>query len=257
MSAIADRRSMLLLTAVVVTLLTLSVVPASGERAPNAPVPTTLRTVHSQVAAGYVGNITTGTLTKVSGKWNLPVIRCNASDPNFQMLSIFMGLLNRTGGAEAAVLVVAICVTGETHTPYTLLAKFPSDPNFVNMSITVKAGDTLKAYVAVNPTTHSAQARVDDITSKQVATRTGTSHAKYMSAEWIASRYQSTDLAVFSPAVTFNSCTVVRSGTTIPLSHMNLVTKFVMVDAGSRTVASTSALSSTGTRFRLTFVRPN
>jgi hypothetical protein len=246
-----------MMTALVAVILASSVAPVSANQSPPSLVTTTIKTVHSQVVAGYVGNVTSGTLTKVTGEWKLPTIHCNSSDPNFQMLSIYMGLLNKTGGAQAAISVVAICVTGETQTPYTLLAKFPSDPNFVNMSIAVKAGDTLKAEVAVNPSTHSTMARVDDITTGKVATRTGTSFAKYTSAEWIASRYLTTDLAIFSPPLTFSSCSVVHSGSTIPVSHMSLVTKFTMVDASKKTLASTSALSGTGTKFTVTFVRPN
>lgn len=222
----------------------------------NQPASTpAVRTVRSQLSAGYVGNVSSGSLMGAAARFNLPTIRCNLSDGNFQWFSLLVGVSNSTGGLHNGILVFAACVPGYDTPTYTLQAELWTDPGFSNMSLAVKAGDSLQVMIQTKSSTGSDVIRVTDLTTGKSASRSGIGMASDTSAWMYITHYNGTDLASFTP-VNFTNCAVVRAGALVPLSKVPLLTRFVMADAAGKTMAYTSPLYS-GTRFSVTFARPS
>lgn len=209
--------------------------------------------------AGYTANVTSGTLTKVSGKWNVPPVTCQPSLNHQQGLLVVMSLYSTT--TSLSVGLVVACPLGSSTPTYTVVAYFyPADVGIVRLPLTVNPGDMLSASITVNPSTNKVVGKIADTTTGFSATRpekvsgaSTTNGALWKVEPWPPG--PATYLAEFTFHVKFSSCSVVHSGVKMAISQLDFLTKGVMVDSNNKIIAKTSVLSSTAMSFKVTFVR--
>jgi hypothetical protein len=190
--------------------------------------------------AGY--SATGGTFTKVSATWKQPAATCTAATA---YSSFWVGLDGDGTNTVEQIGTDADCSGGKPvyYAWYEMYPKFP-----VNLSLTIRPGDTLSASVTTNGTGSFTLTIRDTTSGRSFTTVQRLRHAKLGSAEVIAEAPSSggvLQLANFG-SVGFSAATV--NGQPIGNFHPDRIN---MV-SGTTTKATTSALSN-GTAFSVTW----
>ena len=190
--------------------------------------------------AGY--SASGGTFTKVSATWKQPTATCTAATA---YSSFWVGLDGDGTNTVEQIGTDADCSGGKPvyYAWYEMYPKFP-----VNLSLTIRPGDTLSASVTTNGTGSFTLTIRDTTSGRSFTTTQKLRRAKLGSAEVIAEAPSSGSvlpLANFG-SVAFSAATV--NGQPIGNFHPDRIN---MV-SGTTTKATTSALSN-GTAFSVTW----
>jgi Peptidase A4 family len=210
--------------------------PAPRHGAPN-------HRITRSTSTNWAGYSATGsTYHSVSATWKQPSASCTASDA---YASFWVGLDGDGSNTVEQIGTDADCSGGSPvyYAWYEMYPKFP-----VDLSLTIKPGDSLTAGVTTDGNGNFTLTIRDATTGKSFTTTQKLRHAKLASAEVIAEAPSSggvLPLANFG-TVGFSAATV--NGQPIGTFHPDRIT---MV-SGSTTKASTSALSG-GTAFSVTW----
>lgn len=248
------------LGAVVVLMLGPSLGVIAGSVATTVPAatpPGLTFGVESLNWAGYAVTGSTGSVTKVTGSWIQPAVKCTSSSTYAAFWDGIDGYGSDTveqGGS------LAYCVGGSAY--YYAWYEFYPAASVGIPSITVHPGDKISVTVTYSKSASDFSIKVQD--GSQSYTKTGTViGAERRSAECIAERPEvgSTlaHLADFASAefgadhTATIGCGATVSGTTASLGSFATVTAINMVDTSGKLLSTTSALSSDRSSFTETW----
>jgi hypothetical protein len=233
--------------------LTPSIGPIQLEGADDADSPTPSAT--SLNWAGYA--VTASDLTGVAGSWIVPKYHC-LKTPNSNS-TVFVGLdgYPSTNTTLEAIGTASNCV-GTKYQYYAWYELYPS--TYVQISgFSVSSGDAILAEIIYSASTFTFTI-MNDTTGKTFTTTGKLSGAKRSSAEWIVAKPSSLPpLMDFGTVNSGGDYTLILgtdwamdSSITGGIGLFSTKTKINMVDGGV-TDASTSALTSDGTSFSVTW----
>jgi hypothetical protein len=207
---------------------------------------------------GYVGSVTSGTITKISASMNAVGVSCQPSLSQGQSLVIVFGPSNSGNPSIFASLAVVMdCVKGSSIASYKATASFGGVGGFV-LPITIKPGDQISASITLNLATKNVMVKLTDLTSGKSASHSAVvKGAAFDSAGWEMGVDGSIGsfLAKFTTPIKYSGCSVVDSGTMLTISQLSSVTEVTFVDSSGHTLAQPTALSSTGNSFKVNWVR--
>lgn len=213
---------------------------------------------NSDYYAGYQGTVSSGQVTQVNAKWNIPQVTCQPALPVFQLAGQQTGIGN--GKYQVTVGIEVYCSPGSS-TPYVSATISYSRKGATVVPLgsrQLAMGDTVKVQISINLSTDLVTMKITDTTSgfKWSLSRTLTWASSANNPDWLVYGYYngSQDLAQFTKAIKFSGCNVVVSSTTVPISSLSGVTALTLVDGSNNVLARPSALSAQGTSFKVAFV---
>lgn len=195
-------------------------------------------------STNWSGYVTTGArYTSVSGTWTEPSATCAAGQTAYS--SFWVGIDGDTTNTVEQTGTDADCSSG-TPTYYAWYEMYPKYP--VNLSYTVRPGDTVSASVTTDGAGHFTLTITDGTRGWSYTTHQYLKKARLGSAEWIAEAPSSSSgvlpLADFG-TVAFSRC--YANGASISANPSP--DEIVMVTSAGTVKAQPSALSSSGTAF--------
>lgn len=222
--------------------------------------------------SGYAVTGATGSVTSASGSWSVPAVTAGASPSTAYYSAFWVGIDGFSSSTVEQTGTISE-IQGSTATYYAWYEFYPS-PMYQIASITIHPGDVISASVAYigsikgffGRTTSEFTVTITDKTTGRTYTTMGTvSNAARSSAEWIAEAPSSSrgvlPLSNFGTA-NFGSdtthvtatCDATVGGVSGQISAFgSAVQTITMVTNSGVTKAATSALSTDGTSFSVTW----
>jgi Peptidase A4 family len=213
--------------------------------------------------AGYAVTGAKGSVSSVVGSWTEPAATCSSSGA--QYAAFWVGIDGYSSTTVEQTGTEADCSHG-TASYYAWFEFYPSPSRLVS-AVPIHAGDVISASVTYSTTTAKFTLTLKDVTTGKSFTKTGAvKSAKRTSAEWIAEAPYSGGILPLTDFGTFNfgydntsvsgtnDATV--SGTTGDLGSFSTAVAINMVEVSNSSVtkASTSAISTDGTSFSVTWL---
>lgn len=214
--------------------------------------------------AGYAATGSTGSVSFVNGSWIVPTI-VGKCPTKAQYSSFWVGIDGFSSSTVEQTGTDSDCSHGKA--VYYAWYEFYPSPSVKISSLTISAGDTILASVSYSTSTSKFTVSLaDHTTGKSFSTTGSVSSAQRTSAEWIAEAPSGSrgilSLADFG-TVDFGAdytslpatCSATISGTTAVLGSQTSLSSINMVQVHSSTTlkASTSAVSTDGTSFTVTW----
>jgi len=204
----------------------------------------------------------------MTAQWTVPTVTCQPSlsaDQSWSIL-ILLGGYDSSTGYNTEILVGGggfYCAQGSS-SPTTISAGV----DFLSANGGTWAGSGLpflpisghkiSLTISTSPSTGKMTITLKDRTDGQSVSVTtpmsywGIPYNYLYQAWWEVTA--GPDLPQYTPAIKFTSCNVVVSGVTNPISSLNGVAVFQMVDGSNNPMATTSALNKAGNGFSVTYI---
>jgi Tfp pilus assembly major pilin PilA len=256
--------SRVLYATLVVAILVVMVLPGVATAVPavtglHAGIEATPASYTSYNWAGYFATGVNGSVTKVTGSWVQPSVKCTSGT---QYAVDWVGIDGATSKTVEQIGTLSQC-SGTKATYYTWWELYPLNSIQKIGSITLKPGDTVNASVTYSSSKFVMKITVGTASFTKTATQSGTQRN---SAECIVERPALSSggnttfahLADFSK-VSMYGCKATISGVTGGIGTFSSVGSITMVSqlSGNATLASTSALNSVKAGFTVTWKKAN
>ncbi len=213
--------------------------------------------------AGYAVTGPRASVTSVVGSWTQPTATCSGSST--QYAAFWVGIDGYTSSTVEQTGTDSDCSHGSAS--YYAWFEFYPSPSRVISTVTVHAGDVISAQVTFSTTTHKFTVSLKDVTTGKSFSKTAAvTSAKRTSAEWIAEAPYSGGILPLADFGTINfgvdntsvsgTNDATISGTTGDLGSFTTSVSINMIGVSnsSLTKASTSAISTDGTSFSVTWL---
>jgi len=216
--------------------------------------------------AGYWGEVTSGTITKIAGQWTVPTVACQPTLSTDQALGTDIELSGydsaTTHYTGVLVYTQVYCAQGSsTPDTYTVVAYHSAstgDSWVSYLPLVLTPGHKLSGAISLSPSTGKMTTSMKDLTDGQSVSYTtlisywGIASSYLNQVEWMAN--SGDDLAQFNPAVKFTGCDLVSSGATHPISWLPELAAYQMEDLSNNIMATVSPLNTAGTGFSVQFI---
>jgi len=211
--------------------------------------------------AGWAVSTSKGSVTAVTGSWVVPKVQGSCPAKN-QYSSFWVGIDGYSSNSVEQIGTDSDCQSGSP--AYYAWFEFYPNPSHLISALTIKPGNVISASVSF--ASGKFTVRITDLnTSKSYSKSASVSSAARSSAEWIAEAPSSSSgvlpLADFGTVQFGNqttgvtgTCGATIGGTTAPIGSFAGTQQITMINnAGTKTKASTSSLSTSGTSFSVTW----
>jgi hypothetical protein len=139
--------------------------------------------------AGYALPATTGSVSAVSGSWNMPSISCNSKATSAQFAAFWVGIDGLTSKTVEQTGTLAYCPKG-SNGPAQITAWYeiyPLESVILISSVKVSSGDTIQGSVAYSSSSNQFTMSIKDVsTGRSFSASQKEAMATRSSAEWIA-----------------------------------------------------------------------
>jgi hypothetical protein len=253
----------LVLGFVLTAVPTASAAPAPGPVAGVSPAVASPTPVSSTTSAGYLG-FNSATITAISAQWNVPKVTCLKSLKSTQ--TVFPEILLEGASPAGSKSPVVALVLG-TLTYCTPTARHPTTEGFLlflgsnnvthyeNLTLKLSGGNIVRGSITVSTLTSKVDAYLENVNTTRSQTRT----EKVANASVVADAYWLVSttgvLGKFASPVNFTDAFYVSVGMSYPISALPVLYEVTMVDKSKHTMATVSALNSTGNGFLVTWKR--
>jgi hypothetical protein len=238
--------------------------PVASTVAPSLSIPALFHSSSTSTNwAGYAVTGAKGTVTDVTGSWTQPTATCSGTKT--QYAAFWVGIDGYNSNSVEQTGTDSDCHHG-TPSYYAWYEFYPM-PSHTVTTVTVHPGDVLSAEVSYSSTTAKFTVTLTDVTTAKTFTKTAAVRsAARSSAEWIAEApsgstgtlpladFGTINYGVDNTSVnSTNDATV--SGTTGDIASFSSAVSINMigVHSASLTKAATSAISTDGTSFSVTW----
>lgn len=232
--------------AFVLVLLSSPIVYGSGT--------TAITKMNTNYAAGYIGSVVSGDISKLTVNFVVPTVACQSSLPEAQTVGVVVTLAG-VSGLSFLLNQNTICDQGSSSPRYVALFTVCSTScNGNGFPLTLTSGDKLSYLLAINLVTNKVVATLTDVTTGQKASYSVVQPGAntMTTAYWFVEGGQA--LTQFVHPITFSNCHIVVGGVKEPISSLTGLSQYNLVDGSNNLMAKTSALSASGTSFKVTFV---
>jgi hypothetical protein len=208
--------------------------------------------------SGYADVGTAGSFTRVTSKWVQPSAKCGSS---LTIAAFWVGI-DGVSSADPTVQqdgTIVECVGG-TPVYADWWETYPG--NAVQIEHPVSPGDHMTATVSYSAGSYSMSVvdSTNPAASFSVSEPCGATSCQNMSAEWIAEAPCCQNATTLYPLADFGTWSTsgaksVYKGHLVPITGVPTVDEITMVDSANSVKASPSSLNSTGTAFKVRWVR--
>lgn len=202
--------------------------------------------------SGYAAYKTGTTFTDVKGSWVEPSVSCPSRQ--HQYAAFWVGIDGYTSNSVEQIGTDSDCAAKNRPSYYAWYEMYPKSP--VNLSLTIKPGDTISGEVSFSGGSSFTLTLTDQTTGKSFTTTQSYSGAALSSAEWIAeapSSFSVLPLADFG-TVNFTGSYTTGNGHTGSISDSSWSNdQITMVNNKGTVKAQPSGLTSSGTAFSVTW----